>query len=236
METILERFSCEEDLEKKIGFRFADGGYLREALTHKSYSNEHPVETAPFNERLEFLGDAVLDLVVSDKVFRTFPELAEGELTRIRAEVVSEKSLAAVARSLGLGRCLRLGRGEQRSGGREKDSLLADALEALLGAVFCDGGLESVRPIVDRLFGEAIAFSARHKIGVDHKTRLQEVLQARHGCPPFYELVQAEGPDHQRVYTVAVLFEGECIGRGTGRTKKKAEQAAASQALGRLEK
>jgi ribonuclease-3 len=230
----LARLSHEDDLEKKIDFRFADGGLLREALTHKSYSNEHPEETAPFNERLEFLGDAVLDLVVSDTVFRSFPELAEGELTRIRAEVVSEKSLAAIGRSLELGECLRLGRGEQRSGGRDKDSLLADALEALLGAVFCDGGLESVRPIVDRLFSEAIAFSARHKVGVDHKTRLQEVLQARHGRTPSYELVRAEGPDHQRLYTVAVHFGGESIGQGTGRTKKKAEQAAACEALRRL--
>jgi ribonuclease-3 len=231
----LPRRTCEEALEEKIGYRFKDTALLRESLTHKSFSNEQAGRDVPHNERLEFLGDAVLDLVVSHALFRAFPDLAEGELTRIRAEVVSEKGLAAIGRQLGLGASLRLGRGEDRSGGREKDSLVADALEAILGAVFCDGGFESARQIIEALCIAEIERSARRKAGIDYKTRLQELLQARQGRPPTYALTLTEGPDHQRVYTVEVCSEGETIGCGRGRTKKAAEQEAAQEALARLE-
>jgi ribonuclease-3 len=231
----LPRRTCEEALEEKIGYRFKDTALLRESLTHKSFSNEQAGRDVPHNERLEFLGDAVLDLVVSHALFRAFPDLAEGELTRIRAEVVSEKGLAAIGRQLGLGASLRLGRGEDRSGGREKDSLVADALEAILGAVFCDGGFESARRIIEALCIAEIERSARRKAGIDYKTRLQELLQARQGRPPTYALTLTEGPDHQRVYTVEVCSEGETIGCGRGRTKKAAEQEAAQEALARLE-
>jgi ribonuclease-3 len=231
----LPRRTCEEALEEKIGYRFKDTALLRESLTHKSFSNEQAGRDVPHNERLEFLGDAVLDLVVSHALFRAFPDLAEGELTRIRAEVVSEKGLAAIGRQLGLGASLRLGRGEDRSGGREKDSLVADALEAILGAVFCDGGFESARRIIEALCIAEIECSARRKAGIDYKTRLQELLQARQGRPPTYALTLTEGPDHQRVYTVEVCSEGETIGCGRGRTKKAAEQEAAQEALARLE-
>jgi ribonuclease-3 len=225
--------SDEKALQARLGHPFRDPSLLREALSHKSYSNEQP--GAPDNERLEFLGDAVIDLVVSQAVFRDFPDIPEGELTRIRAEVVSEQGLAALARELELGGCLLLGKGEEHSGGREKESLLADVLEAVLGAVFCDAGYEKARAVIEPLFAEGVALAARRKTGVDHKTRLQVLLQGRHGRPPVYSLVLAEGPDHQRWYTVEVRFAGETIGRGCGRTKKAAEQEAAREALSRLE-
>jgi ribonuclease-3 len=223
-----------EFLQEKIGHSFGYPGLLQESLTHRSFSNEQPCRDFPHNERLEFLGDAVLDLVISHLVFRSFPRLPEGELTRIRAEVVSEKALAVLARSLELGHFLRLGRGEERSGGRDKDSLLADTFEAVLGAVFLDGGFEAARGVIERLFADSVAQSARRKVGVDHKTRLQEILQARYGKTPEYVLLHAEGPDHERIYLVEARFGGKAIGSGRGRTKKKAEQEAARQALAGL--
>jgi ribonuclease-3 len=225
---------CEEALQTRIDYHFSNPALLRESLTHKSFSNERPGESVPDNERLEFLGDAVLDLVVSRGIFHDFPALPEGELTRIRAEVVSEKGLAAIARELNLGSCLLLGRGEERSGGREKESLLADALEALLGAVFCDGGFDRVSSVIEASFGSAVALSASRKAGIDHKTRLQELVQARHGHPPVYVLTRTEGPDHQRLYTVEVRLDDRTIGMGQGRNKKGAEQAAACEALARM--
>jgi len=232
----LENRSCEEELQARIGYRFCSLALLRESLTHKSFSNESLDATPPpHNERLEFLGDAVLDLAVSCRIFRDYPDLPEGELTRIRSEVVSERGLSAVGRELGLGSCLLLGRGEERSGGREKPSLLADALEALLGAVFCDGGFAQVQSVVDVLFGAAVVAAVRHKTGSDHKTRLQEFFQARYGRLPAYRLAHAEGPDHQRLYTAEVSFDGAVIGVGQGRTKKGAEQAAALEALRELD-
>lgn len=230
----MESRDCEEALQRRIDYFFDNSALLRESLTHKSFSNEHPGKSFSHNERLEFLGDAVLDLVVSRGIFRDFPALPEGELTRIRAEVVSESGLAAVARDLDLGNCLLLGRGEERSGGRDKESLVADALEALLGAIFCDGGFERVAAVIEALFGSAVAFSASRKTGIDHKTRLQEVLQARYGQPPTYVLIRTEGPDHQRLYTVEVCLAEQTIGVGQGRNKKAAEQAAAAEALAHM--
>lgn len=223
--------SRSEALLAAIGYVFKDEGMLCEALTHKSYSNEHPESAKGHNERLEFLGDAVLDMVVSQRIFLDYPRLPEGELTRIRAEVVSEPALAAVARLLAVGDYLRLGRGEEKSGGRHKESLIANAVEALLGAIYLDGGLEAVRMVVDHLFTEAIEQAFRRKSGIDYKTRLQEVLQARQGSPPAYRLVRAEGPDHDRTYTIEVLHGGRSIGAGSGVTKKAASQQAARQAL-----
>jgi len=225
--------SDEKALQERLGYFFQSPSLLREALSHTSYSNEQP--GAAHNERLEFLGDAVLDLVVSQMVFRKYPQLPEGELTRIRAEVVSEKGLASVARELQLGDSLLLGKGEELSGGRDKESLLADALEAVFGAMFCETGYEKACSVIAALLAERIAHAARRKAGVDHKTRLQVLLQGRYGCPPSYALVLAEGPDHQRWYTVEVRFSEETIGRGCGRTKKAAEQEAAREALLRLE-
>ncbi len=224
-----------ERLQLAIGYHFADGQLLQEALTHKSYSNERQGGPFPHSERLEFLGDAVLDLAISARAFRAYPEFSEGALTRVRAEIVSEASLARVARRLHLGSDLYLGRGEERSGGREKDSLLADACEALLGAVFCDGGFAAADQVVERLFGRDLECAARSKEGGDYKTRLQELLQGRGGPPPQYRLTEALGPDHQRTYQVEVLCGGEALGTGSGRSKKAAEQAAAREALHCLE-
>ena len=221
-------------LQQRIGYRFADPGLLSEALTHKSYSNEQADGLAPHSERLEFLGDAVLDLAISSLAFAAFPGFAEGELTRVRAEVVSEASLARIARALDLGAWLRLGRGEERSGGREKESLLADACEALLGAVFWDGGYPAACAVVEELFGPALADAAKSKTGADHKTRLQELLQSRFGRPPRYSLVETSGPDHQRHYRVEVHCGTDFLGTGSGRSKKAAEQEAAREALHRL--
>jgi ribonuclease-3 len=235
LEKLLERQDLEKRLEKKVGYVFKDRDLLCEALTHRSFTNERVGIGFSHNERLEFLGDAVLDLVISQIIFSDYKTFSEGDLTRVRAEVVNEKTLADLGRQCDLGDCLLLGRGEQRSGGRDKDSLLADALEALLGAVFCDSGFEGVRPVIETLFREEIECAALRKVGVDHKTRLQEVLQARHGFPPTYRVVDVEGPDHQRNYTIEVQSEGEVIGSGRGRTKKGAEQEAARRALESLE-
>ncbi|WP_432823064.1 ribonuclease III, partial [Trichloromonas sp.] len=193
MEADIRCTDVEKILLERIGYEFDDLQVFRESLTHKSYSNEQGGIAAPDNERLEFLGDAVLDMVVSHKIFVAYPGLPEGELTRIRAEVVSEAGLAQVGRRLEVGNCLRLGRGELRTGGRDKDSLVANALEALIGAVYCDGGFHAVQQMVLRLFEASIDRSAKRKLGIDFKTRLQELMQARFGAPPEYTLIEAEG-------------------------------------------
>lgn len=219
-----------DTLEVAIGYRFNDPHLLQQALTHKSFSNEQ-AEVAPHNERLEFLGDAVLELAISEWVFRQYPAIPEGGLTRIRAEVVSEKGLSKVARSLALGEGLRLGKGEARSGGGEKPSLLSDALEALLGAIYCDGGFTSVCAVVERLFADDIEQSAKSRYGTDCKTCLQERLQAIHGRLPEYRLTQTSGPDHERIFSIEVRFDGKLLGSGQGPSKKRAEQQAAAVAL-----
>lgn len=220
-------------LEANIGYRFADSELLTRALTHRSYSNEQTIPSQ-HNERLEFLGDAVLDLVIGERLYLDFPELPEGELTRLRAEVVNERVLADAARAVGLGDSLLLGRGEDRSGGRTKESLLANALEALIGAVFRDGGWESARLVTERLLEAHLAEAVACKGGRDYKTRLQEYLQTTRGCLPNYLLAGSTGPDHERVFHVEVRIGSVVLGCGEGRSKKAAEQEAASQALARL--
>jgi ribonuclease-3 len=234
MEESIRCTDCEKILMERIGYVFADYSVFQESLTHKSYSNEQGGMAVPHNERLEFLGDAVLDMVISHKIFVAYPDLPEGELTRIRAEVVSEAGLAQVGRRLEIGNCLRLGRGELRTGGRDKDSLIANVLEALIGAVYCDGGFEAVQEMVLRLFEPFIDRSFQRKSGIDFKTRLQELMQARFGSPPEYRLVHAEGPDHHRHYTIEVRHAERSIGQGSGRSKKVAAQQAARQALEEL--
>lgn len=219
------------DLEQQIGYRFDDRLLPKQALTHKSFSNEQVADPAPHNERLEFLGDAVLELAVSERVFSRYPDIPEGGLTRIRSEVVSEKGLLTVARRLNLGAGLRLGKGEEKSGGRRKPSLLSDALEALLGAVFCDGGFAAACQVVEQLFAEPIELMAGSQYGTDHKTCLQEAIQARFNQLPQYALIQLSGPDHQRTFKMEVRFNGELLGIGEGSSKKIAEQQAAAAAL-----
>jgi len=219
-----------QKLEKTLGYSFRDKSLLVNAMTHKSFVNEYPDTTCPDNERLEFLGDAVLDLVVSEYLMDALPGADEGRLTRIRADVVAMPSLAALAGSLGVGRDLLLGKGESGSGGQEKPSLLADALEALFGAVFVDGGYEAARSVVLPLVTPLLKQASADE-GQDHKSRLQEFLQATRKELPVYRMTDASGPDHDRVYRVEVLI-GDCVyGAGQGRTKKNAEQLAAQAAL-----
>lgn len=223
-----------QDLQMRLGYGFADETLLTAALTHKSFANESGDASVAHNERLEFLGDAVLDLVVSQYLFEHLPGFNEGDMSRIRSEVVSERSLSEVANRLDLGRYLHLGRGEERSGGRGKASLLANALEAVFGAVFRDGGFQAAQRVIKSLLDDEIHLSSRRKSGIDYKTRLQEYFQGRFGRPPAYQLVAAQGPDHDRTYRIAVLFDDQVIGEGQGRSKKAAEQAAACVALASL--
>ncbi len=219
-----------DKIEKTIGYDFSDQQLLLQALTHKSFSNEQ-TEYVLHNERLEFLGDAVLELAVSDLVYRQYPDIPEGGLTRIRAEVVSEKGLSEIARQLHIGAAIRLGKGELKSGGREKSSLLADALEALLGAIYCDAGFSIVSQVIAEVFSDTIDKSAQIRYGSDYKTCLQERLQAMYGKLPEYILAQVSGPDHERIFSTEVHFSGKLIGKGSGSSKKNAEQKAAAAAL-----
>ncbi len=220
-------------LEERLGHAFVDRDLFRLALAHRSWCSEQDDGDEPSNERLEFLGDAVLGLVVADHAYRSFPDLPEGELTDVRKAVVNAAALAEVAADLGLGSALLLGKGEDAAGGRTKQSILADALEALVGALYLDGGLAVARAFVLGLLGPRIdavaAGAARH----DAKTALQELGVQRHGVGPVYEIAQ-EGPDHDRRFYATVTLAGEELGRGEGRSKKQAQQAAARVALARL--
>lgn len=217
-------------LEDVLGHRFRDPGLLRLALTHRSVSAEDPKRED--NERLEFLGDAVLQLVVTDMLYRSYRRLAEGEMAKVRAAVVSKPTLASIARSLSVGEHVELAPGEERTGGRRKDSILADALEALIGAVFLDSGLASARSVIEAHWSDVVADRAKSPGVKDYKTRLQEHL-ARDGLQPEYQ-VDGVGPDHDRTFTARVAVEGSEVGVGSGRSKKAAEQAAARQALDAL--
>jgi ribonuclease III len=213
-------------LADALGVRLSDD-LLTLALTHRSYAYEHG--GLPTNERLEFLGDSVLGLVVTDELYRSHPDLPEGTLAKLRASVVNMTSLAGVARSLGdggIGPHLLLGRGEETTGGRQKDSILADALEALIGAIHLGGGLETAGAIVHRLFDPLLADAATRGAGLDWKTSLQELGAARGLGQPSYR-IEDDGPDHAKVFTAEVVLAGEVRGSGTGRTKKAAEQEAA---------
>ena len=219
------------ELEEKLGYRFRDRGLLEHAMTHSSYANEHRGAGLTSNERLEFLGDSVLGVVVADYLFRKHPDMPEGELTRTRAALVCEGSLHEVARSLGLGRYLRLGRGEDAGGGRSRPSILADATEAMLAAVYLDGGMGAVRPIIRALILDKEQEKAADR---DYKTALQEMVQRRQGAAVSYLMVRESGPDHCRSFEMEASVDGEVIGTGAGRTKKEAEQMAAKAALERL--
>lgn len=221
-------------LEESLGHSFQNKSLLAEALTHRSYANEYHDENLPDNERLEFLGDAVLDLVVSEYLMSSLPDSPEGQLTRIRADVVSLPGLARLARELNIGSALLLGKGEERSGGRDKSSLLADAVESLIGAVFTDGGFAAAKAVVLPLFVPMLE-QASSVEGQDFKSRLQEVLQGSQRALPVYQMVESTGPAHERTYCVDVMVDGCVSGSGRGRTKKSAEQAAAEAALALLD-
>ncbi len=218
-------------LERALGWTFGDRRHLELALVHRSYCAEHP--EAVSNERLEFLGDAVLGMVVTDHVFRTYAELPEGELAKLRASVVNAEALAEIATDVGLGPALVLGKGEDGSGGREKTSILADTMEAVIAAVYLDGGWDAARSLVLRLLGERIEESSTGPGGRDYKTRLQELAARRFDQLPRYH-VRSEGPDHSKRFFATVTVRGVVEGRGEGRSKKHAEQAAARVAWARL--
>ncbi len=218
-------------LAERLGMPLADHATALAALTHKSYVNEHREETLQDNERLEFLGDAVIDLAVSHRLMERFPGAREGDLSKMRAAVVDEQGLSEMARALDLGALLRLGRGEELTGGRKKASLLADAMEAVIAAVYVASGLGAVLTIVDRFLGEAFARAASGTLDRDYKTQLQELAQSRLRATPRYRVVAEHGPDHSKIFEVETDLRGEVVGRGSGRSKKDAEQAAAKLAL-----
>lgn len=216
-----------EALENAIGYRFSNKELLQQALTHTSYANEHRKQGCPHNERLEFLGDAVLELVSSGYLYERYPEKPEGELSRLRASMVCEPSLAKCARELGLPGCLRLGRGEELMGGRTKDSLISDALEAVIGAVYLDGGFPAARELVLK---HILLTLSPEDLFMDAKTRLQELLQDRNRNVE-YAVLQETGPDHDKHFLVAACLDGVTLATGEGRTKKAAAQEAALAAL-----
>lgn len=229
-----------EKLQEALRYRFSDPNLLVRALVHRSYVHESASSSLVDNETLEFLGDSVLGLAISHLLFERFPDYREGDLSRIRSSIVNERELAKQAQELGLGSCLLLGKGEELTGGRSKPSLLADTLEALLGAVYLDGGLGAVLGIVARLFEPY--FSAGHledplrSLDKDYKTQLQELTQARFRLTPTYSLVKEEGPDHDKRFLMEVVLGDKVIERGSGKTKKGAQQEAARRALAKLER
>ena len=215
-------------LEDKLGYRFHDAGLLEHALTHSSYANEHRGTGITSNERLEFLGDSVLGLIVAEYLYQTHPDMPEGELTRTRAALVCEDSLHEVALALNLGSYLRLGNGEAAGGGRTRPSILADATEAMLAAVYLDGGFGAAWGIVQNF----ILNQEREKaVDRDYKTGLQECVQRTPGKNVTYRLVEEIGPDHNRIFVMEAAVDGKVVGQGRGRTKKEAEQLAAKTAL-----
>ena len=219
------------DLEKKLNYTFRNQALLEEALNHSSYANEHRSAEVSSNERLEFLGDSVLGFVTAEFLFKTYGKLPEGDLTRIRAALVCEQSLYEVAKFLGLGQYLKLGKGEEAGGGRQRQSILADATEAVFAAVYLDGGMERVRELICRvLLSRAPAAEERR----DYKTTLQEIVQRRSGQVLTYHMVDESGPDHNKTFLFQVRLNGAPVGQGRGHSKKEAEQAAARDALEKL--
>jgi len=218
-----------DELQLKLGYRFRNPALLQAALTHSSYANENKKSGAISNERLEFLGDSVLGMTVAALIYANCPSMPEGRMTKLRAELVCEKSLAALAMAFGLGSCLLLGRGEEKGGGRERPSILADALEAVLAAIYLDGGFEPVSLLIQRYF--LLRSDWLETENTDYKTVLQELIQEKAGQTLNYHVADESGPDHMKSFTVEVFLNGARIGRGTGKSKKEAEQIAAKSAL-----
>ena len=218
-----------KDLEVAIGYRFKNITLLQNALTHSSYANEFWHDSLKSNERLEFVGDSILGMVVAEHLFRNFPDRPEGELTRMRADMVCEHSLAQVANRLELGSHLLLGHGEEQGGGRTRASILADAVESVIAACFLDGGMEPARRFVENFVLCNVPVTRLHN--VDYKTALQELVQKKKNQVLSYALTGEEGPDHNKCFRVAVSLNGKVIGNGTGSSKKRAEQDAARVAL-----
>ncbi|MFZ5591146.1 MAG: ribonuclease III [Bacillota bacterium] len=222
-------------LKEKLHIYWQDEGLLELAMTHSSYNYENrDGRRQESNQRLEFLGDAVLELVISEHLYKSFPMYTEGELTKLRAAIVCEPSLARVARQLNLGACLYMGKGEEKTGGRERPSILADAFESLLGAVFLDQGLAVARRLALDYLQPVLEDILAGRLDRDYKTELQEYLQKRSADPVNYVILREEGPDHDKTFTAGVVHNGRELGRGQGHSKKEAEQQAARMALENL--
>ncbi len=219
-----------EDLQNNIGYHFKNIALLNEALTHSSYANEHKSKHIKYNERLEFLGDAVLSIVVSDYIFKNCPDLPEGELTKLRASLVCEKSLFEFAKQINLGKYLMLSKGEKNNGGANRPSILSDAFEALIAAIYIDGNMEAASKHILNFIIPVVKNSKKKRI-VDYKTTLQEIIQKNPGEKIEYYLVGESGPDHNKHFVVEVHLNSNVIGKGGGRSKKEAEQQAAREAL-----
>lgn len=221
-----------KDLEAALGYRFQNITLLENALTHSSYANERWHNSLLSNERLEFLGDSVLGMLVAEFLFHSFPNRPEGELTRMRADMVCETTLANAANGIGIGKHLLLGHGEERFGGRSRNSILADAMESVIAAAFLDGGIAAAKGIVERFVLTEVPVQKMHN--ADYKTALQELVQQKKNQVLTYTLVGESGPDHDKQFTVEVSLNGTVVGSGTGTSKKRAEQAAACAAMEQL--
>ena len=221
-----------KDLEKAIGYQFRDLSLLQNALAHSSYANERWHNSLMSNERLEFLGDSVLGMLVANYLYRTFPNRPEGELTRMRADMVCEKTLARVAGQLELGKHLLLGKGEEQGGGRSRESILADAVESVIAACYLDGGMEAAKAFVEKFI--LVTVPTQKMNNADYKTALQELVQQKKNQTLSYRLVGESGPDHDKKFEVELTLNGTVVGTGTGSSKKRAEQQAAQAALNKL--
>ncbi len=223
-----------ERLQDRLGYRFGDRAILLQALTHTSYGHEFLQDKSIAlrdNERLEFLGDAILDVVVSDILLEAFPNANEGHLSKMRAAVVNEKTLAALANTIGLSDCIRLGKGEALTGGNQKPSILSSTLEALIAAIYLDGGFNAVYPVLRHIFAPLFLEERELIAFYDHKTQLQEIVQARWKVTPTYHLLKTDGPDHAKVFQVEVRMSGKRMAAASGFSKKEAEQNAAKSAI-----
>ncbi|QUH27305.1 ribonuclease III [Serpentinicella alkaliphila] len=223
-----------EEIQIILNHSFSSLETLQESLIHSSYANETKGKSIRYNERLEFLGDSVLGLIVSDYIFKKYKHLPEGELTKVRANVVCEPSLANIAKKINLGKYLLLGRGEENTGGRNRDSILADAFEAIIGALYIDGGIEVARGFIISNLAESIELASKGSLFRDYKTHLQELMQSKSSDKITYNVVNTYGPDHDKTFDVEVVTSDKVIGTGRGKSKKEAEQNAAKQAIERV--
>jgi ribonuclease-3 len=221
-------------LENALGYSFNNKSLLRQALTHKSFANENPDYAESFNERLEYLGDAVLELVISEYLFRNYPHYAESELSKIKSYTVKESTIAKAARLLHLGSYLFLGKGEEVTGGREKPSVLSDAFEALIASIYIDGGLEAARTFILTCLKDDITNLIERNLIFDYKTEVQQIAQSIYGVLPRYQFHKEEGPDHDKTFEVDLYVKDVCLGSGKGKNKKEAAQKAAQAAIEKL--
>jgi ribonuclease-3 len=225
-----------DDLQDTLNIVFKDPALLKKALVHRSYLHENPDFDLPSNERLEFLGDSLLSFIIAEKLYKDFPHLSEGGMTKMRAALVRMETLARLATSLRLGNYLYLGRGEETSGGRTKQSILAGVLEAVIGAILIDHGFKACKDFILRLFTGEMVKAADERLIADYKSQLQEITQARHHTAPIYRTIKEDGPDHAKEFTIEVIVDGKTIASGRGKSKRQAETEAARTALEGMDK